>query len=831
MSIDQIVAIFAENWGQPGFSLLGYWNSLKEDQSPFVLTALVKVDLQRRFRLGERPAAADYFTLFPDLAADDSRALSLVYEEFCLLEENDERPSVSDFCDRYEPWRDSLVSQLGYHRHFSQVVGAERPKVRYPDVGERFATYELRSILGKGGAAQVYLATDDLGGRQVVLKVSPSIGLEPSILASLEHRNIVPILTVAESPGSGLRGICMPYRPGMTLETMLRNFALAGLPKRAEPVWKLLEVEKLDPETTAEGWRDFPAQGTYTEAVAWLGLAITNALTYLHDRNIYHRDIKPANILLAHRQGPLLFDFNLAHSPNAPEHAQVALLGGTLPYMAPEQLRAFLDPSVWDAVGPSADIYAFGLVLREMVTGLKPDLPNPGLPLSRAIQDLHDRRHEMAASIREVRPDIPPSLEAIIIKCLAFKPVDRYPGAKTLAEDLRRFLERRPLLIAGNSSWIELFVNWTYRRRKIVAGFALILVIFGLTVGTRHPEPGSSPGVRTTEVNPLDPRKSQKEIVVRNPTPTARFDALNDSFFQKGVRFLDSNQPGKLVEALRIFEKLREEQPKSAWPILYLALTQGKLEQSQAAAELIHSEVYHKIDGNEAILQRLKEDPTSVELRVVLGDYYCSKNQFDEARQPIQEALERKPDHPGALALMAEVEKNNNEILKATQYYRRAIEFATKKGLHSYANQVRSIMVPFMLKQVDQILSNVSEDPSRIKASDMLNQIDSEIRLMEVEWKKEKTPGLSRQMACRLATCRGMAQSDWGYFHVLIGQKSQAIAEFQLARNQFEEALKLTDVDPTTNPPKTVKALKELDTHIQNQKNELDRRMKASGFN
>ena len=444
LSISAIVDRFNESSVAVRPSVVEYWAAWRGNHSLLLLTALIKADLGHRFRRGERPTVAEYFERFPQLVQDKERALSLVYEEFCLLEENQADPSVSEFCRRYEPWRDSFISQLGYHREFSQVVGSDRPLVKFPEVGERFATYQLCELLGTGGVAHVYRATDDLGGRQVVLKVSASVSLEPSILARLEHSNIVPILTVAESPERGLSGICMPYRPGITLESILTRYSVENVPRRASFLADTLELAKWNPESEESGWKDFPIKGNYTEAVAWLGLALARALAYLHHREIYHRDIKPANILLAHKQGPLLFDFNLAHSPHDPLQAQAAFNGGTLPYMAPEQLKAFLDPTEWSSVGASADIYALGLVLREMVIGRKPELPRREMPLTRAIQDLHDRRPELLASTRLIRPEIPPSLDAIILKCLRIKPADRYRDASELAKDLQRFLKRQP---------------------------------------------------------------------------------------------------------------------------------------------------------------------------------------------------------------------------------------------------------------------------------------------------------------------------------------------------------------------------------------------------
>jgi len=188
------------------------------------LAARIKADLQRRYALGERPAVAEYLERFPSLLKAKDQVVSLVYEEYCLREERGEALDPDQFCDRYEPWRDSLESQLRYHRILSQVVGATPIEPRFPEPGEYFQEFRLGSILGRGGAARVYLARDQkLGDRRVALKISPDRGEEPSIQGRLDHAHIVPVLSVARQPETGLRGLCMPYRPGRPLDEVIRR--------------------------------------------------------------------------------------------------------------------------------------------------------------------------------------------------------------------------------------------------------------------------------------------------------------------------------------------------------------------------------------------------------------------------------------------------------------------------------------------------------------------------------------------------------------------------------------------------------------------------------
>ncbi len=144
----------------------------------------------------------------------------------------------------------------------------------------------------------------------------------------------------------------------------------------------------VDPEADARradgdapGWSDFPAAGSYADAVAWVGLKIAQALSHAHGRGFYHRDVKPENVLLNGRDGPQLIDFNLAHDPALAGAARSAHRGGTLPYMAREHLEAFLDPARWDDVDGRADLFSLGLVLRELLTLQSPARPGDRLPL------------------------------------------------------------------------------------------------------------------------------------------------------------------------------------------------------------------------------------------------------------------------------------------------------------------------------------------------------------------------------------------------------------------------------------------------------------------
>ena len=241
--------------------------------------------------------------------------------------------------------------------------------------------------------------------------------------------------------------------------------------------------------------------GTYAQGVAWIAMILARTLHYAHGMQTFHRDVKPGNILLTLDHGPQLLDFNLAESPHAAHQAESAMLGGTLPYMAPEQIEAFLNPDLWGKVGARADIYSLGLVLRELLTGQAPDLPDEKIPPARAMRDLLDRRTRLVTDVRRFNPQIPHALQAIVQRCLCFNPDDRYPDGLSLVEDLERFLTRKPLRLAVNPSRRERIGNWVTRNRARLVSNTVYLVLIG-AIGYHwvapmlKPDPATLPVIR-----------------------------------------------------------------------------------------------------------------------------------------------------------------------------------------------------------------------------------------------------------------------------------------------------------------------------------------------
>src|SRR5262249_47391011 len=151
-----------------------------------------------------------------------------------------------------------------------------------------------------------------------------------------------------------------------------------------------------------------------------------------------HRDLKPGNVLLPADGQPMLLDFNLAEDIHRPGSS--AVIGGTLPYMAPEHLDTYAGTQ--RVLDGRADVYALGVVLFELFTGRQP-FPHPRGPVDKLVRNLLAVRVGPPPRLRPLNPAVSPAAETIVRHCLEVDPARRYAGARALQEDLERQLSNR----------------------------------------------------------------------------------------------------------------------------------------------------------------------------------------------------------------------------------------------------------------------------------------------------------------------------------------------------------------------------------------------------
>jgi serine/threonine protein kinase/Tfp pilus assembly protein PilF len=372
----------------------------------------------------------------------------------------------------------------------------------FPQSGEVFLGFELLSELGRGGMGRVFLARQQaLSDRLVVLKVGRHLTRECQKLAKLQHPNIVPVYSFHQS--GTVQILCMPYRGPLTLAHLvarlrtedLQTFDGKALTTIIEECRRGREPSvtpdtPLLPRTKTHAVRpaDHPSVQArdrakrmfnglrglnYIDAVLTIIRQVTDGLRFAHAERIVHCDLKPANVLISDDGCPQLIDFGIAYDKSNFAAGQLQV-GGTRPYMSPEQLTSFVSERL--EYDERSDLYGVGVMLYELVTGELPFEPN-FVSTPAAIESDCMNRFKPPPRPRSINPKVPRAVEAIIQKCLAPRVADRYQSALELREDLDRQLARQPLKYAPNPSRRELAMKWVTRNRSVMVAAGVAAVI------------------------------------------------------------------------------------------------------------------------------------------------------------------------------------------------------------------------------------------------------------------------------------------------------------------------------------------------------------------
>jgi serine/threonine protein kinase/Flp pilus assembly protein TadD len=430
--------------------------------------------------------ARDFLAGHPEVPTNKSLVLDLAYEEYCCRKESGDTPDAEEFCARYPSLKASLRRIIQAHRFLEESSPPlDAARARLPQAGDTLLGFTLQRELGRGAFARVFLATEHaLGNRPVAVKISLQGTAEAETLGRLRHENIVPVHSVREDARTGLTAVCMPYAGSATLCDVLdRAYARPTLPSQARVI--LEAARDSTPGAAAADDRQPPDRllqdGTYVKGVIHLGALLADALAFTHSQGILHRDLKPSNVLLTPAGQPMLLDFNLSFDERATEER----LGGTLPYMAPEHLRATdqergFDPAAVDA---RSDVFSLGVILYELLTGLHPFGQIPAnLSLAEVRAHLLRRQPAGPNPLRRANRSVSPALARVIESCLAFDAKDRTQSAAELAVALRKYLS----LWRRGCRW--LVRHWL----GVLGGAVLVLVLAGGTAVANRlsvPEP------------------------------------------------------------------------------------------------------------------------------------------------------------------------------------------------------------------------------------------------------------------------------------------------------------------------------------------------------
>ena len=382
-------------------------------------------------------------------------------------------------------------------------------------VGQNFGPrYHIIRCIGTGGMGAVYQAWDQELEVAVAVKViRPDSIDDPAMAAELQrrfkrelvlarkvtHRNVVRIHDIGEI--DGVKYITMPYVHGSDLATILKREGRLPL-----------------------------------DRALLIGQQVVAGLVAAHEAGVVHRDLKPANIMVDADNHALIMDFGIARSTTNATGLAMTVAGaviGTVDYMAPEQARG-------EEVDQRADVYAFGLILRDMLLGGRHAGHTTG------VAELMARMQHAPAGPRSIDPTIPEAVDALVLRCLQPKPADRYQTSAELLADLERVSaggEASSAPPAARRPW--------YRRLTPVqmgAATLALLVIVGLGAWAAAAFLGAGPGstrVVTVGVLPF-----------RNATGDPSLDSLGSNLSEVLATDLGEGRHISIVPPQRLQEVL-----------------------------------------------------------------------------------------------------------------------------------------------------------------------------------------------------------------------------------------------------------------------------------
>ena len=351
--------------------------------------------------------------------------------------------------------------------------------------------FRILHEVGRGGMGVVYEAEQISLRRRVALKVLPLAAMmderqlrrfknEARAAASLDHPNIVGVYLVGCE--RAVHFYAMQFIEGQTMAQMIAGLRkqrnLFGKENRSGPTARARRNESAEdsrPVDSPADTEDEPQAAISTEhstgspeffrSVARLGIQAAEALEHAHQMGIVHRDVKPSNLIVDAEGHLWIADFGLAMTHNETNLTMTGDVLGTLRYMSPEQAAGKSR-----ALDHHTDIYSLGVTLYELLT-LQPAFGGDDRQ-----KLLHQITEDDPTPPRQSNAAIPRDLETIVLKATSKDSPARYDTAQDLADDLKRFLEDKPIQ-ARRPSAVARIAKWSRRNRPVVGAAATVFVI------------------------------------------------------------------------------------------------------------------------------------------------------------------------------------------------------------------------------------------------------------------------------------------------------------------------------------------------------------------
>jgi serine/threonine protein kinase len=430
---------------------------------------------------------------------DDPRLVGATKAYLAELEAG-RRPARAEFVARFPGLADQLAPYLDAIDMVHAVPLRSAARLRdAPDEtlpGEPLGDYRIVRELGRGGMGVVYEAVQLSLGRRVALKVlSFAAALdgkqlerfrnEAQAAAHLHHTNIVPVYAVGSE--RGVHYYAMQLIEGQNLAELVRQVRppecgvkeppgaretthYSAQPQPAVPTpHAALRTPHASTAVAMELSTQRAARSPeFYRTMAGLMVQAAEALEHAHQFGVIHRDVKPANLLLDGRGHIWVTDFGLAQFHTSRALTRTGELLGTLRYMSPEQAGGQHVP-----IDPRTDVYSLGATFYELLT-LEPLFD--GADHRRLLRQILE---DEPRPPRAVDSSIPAELETVVLKAVSKLPAERYATAQQFADDLRRFLDNRPVQ-ARRATAVERFRKWLRRHPSVVVATVVALSLLSV---------------------------------------------------------------------------------------------------------------------------------------------------------------------------------------------------------------------------------------------------------------------------------------------------------------------------------------------------------------
>ena len=592
-------------------------------------------------------------------------------------------------------------TEPGGHRRIGEDAtthgGGSRPVSRAVDstgplsVGQQFSPrYIIVKLLGIGGMGAVYQAWDGELSVMVALKViRPEVTRDPAAARDIErrfkqelllarqvtHKNVVRIHDLGEI--DGIKYITMPYLEGEDLASVLKQ---AG----RLPVTRVMSIAR----------------------------QIATGMLAAHEAGVVHRDLKPANVMIAKDQAKdqaIIMDFGIARTSGGPSPAAVSpaqlqaalddgatriapstpagtmagAIVGTVEYMAPEQARG-------QPVDQRADIYAFGLILYDMLTGRRRAAHDQS-----AIEELQGRLEQPPPALRTVVPDIPEPVERLVLRCVEPDAAKRYQTTAELVEAIERLDDNgklRPIkrvvgvklaaaivvALLGLSGYI-----WWYTRPPVVHDPVSVLIAdFANTTGDAAFDGLASHMQRALEtagfITAYDRAGIRRTLGVRPPETLDEATAQGIAVKQ-GVNVVLSGAVSSEGRGYKL--SVRAVRSVTNELIVDAQSRASSKDDIKAATGTLATRVRRALgdDESESAQRFAMETITATSLEVVreyaAGMEALSRSQFDDAMKRFSKAAELEPTFGLAYGAMAAVSRNLDRQADAEKYAKESLNY------------------------------------------------------------------------------------------------------------------------------------------------------------